>query len=139
MAQRIKDVMTQKLVTVDATDTVRAAAEKMRDRDIGDVMVVRDGSMAGIATDRDITVRAVAEGKDPDSVRVGDICSTDLVAVSPDDSVEDAVRIMRDRAIRRLPVVEGSRPAGIVSIGDLAMERGEGSVLADISAAPGNR
>jgi CBS domain-containing protein len=72
-------------------------------------------------------------------VKIGDICSRNLVAVSADDSVDDAVRIMREKALRRLPVVEAGKPVGIVSIGDLAMERDQGSALADISAAPGNR
>jgi CBS domain-containing protein len=138
-AQLIKEVMTPKPVTLQATETVRTAATKMREADIGDVVVMKDGAVCGIVTDRDITVRAVADGKDADKVKIGDICSRNLVAVSADDSVDDAVRIMREKALRRLPVVEAGKPVGIVSIGDLAMERDQGSALADISAAPGNR
>lgn len=139
MTQLIKEVMTTSPVTLEATDTVRSAATKMREADIGDVVVLRNGSVCGIVTDRDITIRAVADGKDPDTVKIGDISSVNVVALSPDDSVDDAVRIMREKALRRLPVVDGGRPVGIVSIGDLAMERDQGSALADISAAPGNR
>lgn len=139
MTQMIKEVMTTSPVTLQATDTVRTAATKMREADIGDVVVLRDGAVCGILTDRDITVRAVAEGKDPETVKVGDISSANVVALSPDDSIDDAVRIMREKALRRLPVVDGGKPVGIVSIGDLAMERDQGSALADISAAPGNR
>lgn len=138
-AQQIKDVMTENPVTMQVTDTVRAAATRMREADIGDVVVMRDGSVCGILTDRDITVRAVAEGNDPDTMKIGEICSAELVSVSAEDSVDDAVRIMREKAVRRLPVVEAGKPVGIVSIGDLAMERDQGSALADISAAPGNR
>lgn len=138
-AQQIKDVMTENPVTMQVTDTVRAAATRMREADIGDVVVMRDGSVCGILTDRDITVRAVAEGNDPDTMKIGEICSAELASVSAEDSVDDAVRIMREKAVRRLPVVEAGKPVGIVSIGDLAMERDQGSALADISAAPGNR
>lgn len=139
MAQQIKDVMTENPVTLQATETVRTAATRMREADIGNVVVMRQGSVCGILTDRDITVRAVADGKDPGKIKIGDICSTEPVALSADDTVDDAVRIMREKAVRRLPVVESGKPVGIVSIGDLAMERDQGSALADISAAPGNR
>lgn len=138
MAERIQDVMSRDPVTVQATSTVREAAEAMRDRGVGDVIVLRDDGICGIVTDRDITVRAVAEGRDPSQVRVGDICSRELEFLSPGDTVDDAVRIMRERAIRRLPVVDGGRPVGVVSIGDLALERDPNSALADISAAPPN-
>ena len=118
---------------------MRTAATQMRQADIGDVVVLKDGAVCGIVTDRDVVVRAVADGKDPDKTTVGEVCSAQVVAVSPDDNEDDAVRIMREKAVRRLPVVDGGRPVGIVSIGDLAMERDQGSALADISAAPGNR
>jgi CBS domain-containing protein len=118
---------------------VREAAEAMRANDIGDVVVVDDnGKLSGILTDRDIVVRVVAEGRDPRTTRIGDIASRDLTAVSPDDPVDRAVQLMRDKAIRRLPAVDKGKPVGIVSIGDLALDRDPGSALADISAAPPN-
>ena len=138
MAQTLSAVMTRTPNTLDKTATVRDAAKLMRDEGIGDVIVCNDGQIAGIVTDRDITVRAVADGKDPASTKLGDICSGNPVCLSPDDTVDDAVRLMRDRAIRRLPVVENKRPVGVVSIGDLAVERDNDSALADISAAPAN-
>ena len=139
MAECIGDVMTTNPETLPESTTVREAAEAMRANDIGDVVVVDDnGKLSGILTDRDIVVRVVAEGRDPRTTRIGDIASRDLTAVSPDDPVDRAVQLMRDKAIRRLPAVDKGKPVGIVSIGDLALDRDPGSALADISAAPPN-
>jgi CBS domain-containing protein len=139
MAECIRDVMTTNPETLPESTTVREAAEAMRANDIGDVVVVDDnGQLSGILTDRDIVVRVVAEGRDPRATRIGDIASRDLTAVSPDDPVGRAVQLMRDKAIRRLPAVDKGKPVGIVSIGDLALDRDPGSALADISAAPPN-
>ena len=139
MAEHIRDVMTTNPETLPESTTVREAAEAMRANDIGDVVVVDDnGKLSGILTDRDIVVRVVAEGRDPRTTRIGDIASRDLTAVSPDDPVDRAVQLMRDKAIRRLPAVDKGKPVGIVSIGDLALDRDPGSALADISAAPPN-
>jgi CBS domain-containing protein len=103
------------------------------------VIVVEDEQLFGILTDRDIVVRVLAEGRDPETTPVGDICSRELTTVRPTDSVGDVVRVMREKAIRRLPVVEESGEViGIVSIGDVAVERDRHSALADISAAPPN-
>ena len=138
MAQTVRDVMTENLVTLPRTAPLADAARQMKQNDIGDVIVLNDGEMCGVVTDRDIVVRAIAEGKDPQSSTLEEICSHKVVTVTPDDSLERAVQLMRDRAVRRLPVVEGGKPIGIVSIGDLAIERDETSALADISAAEGN-
>ena len=139
MAQYLRDIMTQKPLTVETTDTVTAAARSMRDGNIGDVVVLEDGRIQGILTDRDIVVRVLAEGRDPAQTTVGEICSRELTTLSPADPIGKAVKIMRDKAIRRLPVVEGERPVGIVSLGDLAVERDPESILGGISAAPPNR
>jgi CBS domain-containing protein len=139
MAERIHDVMTTNPETLPESTTVREAAEAMRANDIGDVVVVDDnGKLSGILTDRDIVVRVVAEGRDPRTTRIGDIASRDLTAVAPDEPVDRAVQLMRDKAIRRLPAVDKGKPVGIVSIGDLALDRDPGSALAHISAAPPN-
>ena len=127
--------MTRNPRTTNADDPVIEAARIMRDDDIGDVIVIEDESVAGIVTDRDIAVRGVAEGRDPGSTPVREVCSTGVEAIEPDASVDDVLRRMREADIRRLPVVEGDRPVGIVSLGDLAVERAPDSVLADISAA----
>jgi CBS domain-containing protein len=139
MAQNIRSVMNTNPVTLPARSSVAEAASAMRDANIGDVIVLEDGRICGILTDRDIVVRAVAEGRDLVSTKVADICSQEITTLSPTDNVEDAVRLMRDKAIRRLPVVEGDKPVGIVSIGDLAVSQDPRSALGHISAAPPNR
>ena len=127
--------MTRDPRTVNAGDPVVEAARIMRDSDIGDVVVMEDGQVSGIVTDRDIVVRGVADGQDPDSATVSDVCTTGIETIEPEASVDDAVRLMREHDIRRLPVVKNGRPVGILSLGDLAVEREPDSTLADISAA----
>ena len=138
MAQTVREIMTLEPVTLEDSATVFDAAQAMRDSNIGDVIVVTGGSVRGVLTDRDIVVRVVAEGRDPHDVKLGEVFSAGVVMVNPDDSVDSIVTLMRQKAIRRVPVVEGSRPVGIVSIGDLASEKDNGSALADISSAPPN-
>jgi len=135
MAQTVEQIMTTNPRTVNVDDTAKDAASVMRDSDIGDVIVVENGQVTGILTDRDIVVRAVAEGREPDSTSVSDICTTGIQAIEPDASVDEALRMMREDDIRRLPVVKNGRPVGIISLGDLAVEREPDSTLADISAA----
>jgi CBS domain-containing protein len=138
MGQTIRDVMTPNPHTVTRDATLQDAAREMKQDDVGAVLVEDNGELAGILTDRDIVVRAIAAGKDPSSTKVADVATTDVRAVSPDSSVEDAIRIVREQHVRRIPVVDNGRPAGIVSIGDLALERDRDSALADISGAPPN-
>ncbi|HEY3941763.1 MAG TPA: CBS domain-containing protein [Acidimicrobiales bacterium] len=139
MAQTIQDVMTAHPMALSSAMSIGDAARAMRERDLGDVIVVDDQSaLCGIVTDRDMVVRAVADDRNPSEVRLGDICSRDLTTVDASASVKDAVKLMRERALRRLPVVEHGRPVGIVSLGDLAIERDPDSALADISTAPSN-
>ena len=135
MAQTVEEIMTRNPRTVDAGDSVLEAARQMRDGDFGSVIVMRDGRVDGIVTDRDIAVRAVAEGRDPESTQVSEVSSTGLATIAPDQSIDEAVEAMREHDIRRLPVVEDGRPVGILSLGDLAVERDPQSVLADISAS----
>ena len=135
-ARTVGEVMTRDPVTLQFETPLVDAARKMRDEDIGDVLVMKeDGKLCGIVTDRDITVRATADGKDPKRTKLGDICRQELVTIAPDRPVKDAVDLMRSRALRRLPVVQGDKPVGIVSLGDLAVEQDPKSVLASISAA----
>ena len=135
MAETIRDVMTIDPVTVDTGTSLMEAARAMKDRDIGSLVVTEQGRVTGIVTDRDITIRGVAEGADSETARVGDVCSEELTTLSPGDSVDDAIRTMREQDVRRLPVVDGDETVGIVSLGDLAVERDPESALADISAA----
>jgi CBS domain-containing protein len=131
----LREVMTPNPTVCSADTSAAQAAQMMRDQGIGDVLVQHDGSL-GIVTDRDIVTRAVAEGRDPKQVTLGDICTRDVESVSPDTSVDDVIRLMSDKAVRRVPVVEGGKPIGIVALGDLAVDRDRRSLLADISAAP---
>ncbi|EYR61812.1 oxidoreductase [Actinotalea ferrariae CF5-4] len=137
MARTIADVITPDPVTIEATGTVREAAELMRSGDIGDVVVVEGGSLLGIVTDRDLVVRVLAVGGSGDDP-VRQACSSDLVTVSPDASLEEAAELMRQHDVRRLPVTSGEELVGIVSIGDLAIEKDPRSTLGDISAAAPN-
>ncbi|PYN46813.1 MAG: CBS domain-containing protein [Candidatus Rokuibacteriota bacterium] len=138
--ETVQDVMTTDPISLPASASILAAAQKMRSAAIGDVVVLDDdgSKVYGIVTDRDIVVRGIAEGLDPRTNTLDDICSRILTTVSPDDSIDTAVSLMREKAIRRLPVVKRGRPVGIVSIGDLAIERDSHSALADVSAAPPN-
>jgi CBS domain-containing protein len=135
----VRDVMTGDPVCLDTDATLTEAAECMADRDIGDVLILDGDTLVGIVTDRDIVVRALARHLDPEQSTVSQILSGDVISVTPDDSIDHAVELMRERAIRRLPVCMGSEPIGVVSIGDLAETRDPSSALADISTAQPNR
>jgi CBS domain-containing protein len=136
---KIREIMTPNPVTVDASTPVIQAAEAMRQNDIGDVVVRKNGKLCGIVTDRDIVVRALGAGKDPKDTSIESICSHEIVTVTPDQDTAEAVRLMRDRAVRRLPVVQDGAVLGIISLGDLALAMDRRSVLGDISAAPANQ
>jgi CBS domain-containing protein len=138
MPQAIRDLMTKEVITLDAGDSARQAAQQMRDKDTGAIVVTQGGSLKGIVTDRDIVVRGVADGRDPEELTVGELCTGELATVSPDDSVDQVINVLREKKVRRVPVVEGDKPVGIISIGDLAIERDEQSALAEISAASQN-
>jgi CBS domain-containing protein len=134
----LRDVMSTNPVTMPMTATIVDAAQRMRDEDIGDVIILDGARVAGIVTDRDIVVRGVAGDRDLVSTSVRDICTADVVTLSPDDDLKRAIEIMRQKAVRRIPIVEGGKAVGIVSIGDLAIESNGEKALADISAAKPN-
>jgi len=138
MASTLRDVMTPNPICLAPDATAADAARAMRDADVGDVIVAEGDTIKGILTDRDIVVRAVADGRDPADVRVGEICSADVQTLAPDATAEDALRIMREHAVRRVPVVEGGRPVGVVALGDLAEGKDVDSTVEKISAAPPN-
>ncbi|WP_433446891.1 CBS domain-containing protein [Streptomyces sp. CA-142005] len=139
MAQHVRDIMTSQLVTVEPQTSVTTVAQRMRDENIGAVLVTEGDELRGLVSDRDLVVRALAEGGDPEQKTVASACSDDLVIVTPDEDLDHAVELMREHSIRRLPVVEEGHPVGIISLGDMAMERGAESALGDISAAKPNR
>jgi CBS domain-containing protein len=139
MPRRVSDVMTPAPQALPLDATLYEAARVMRDEGIGDVLVTYAGQLCGMVTDRDIVVRAVAESRDTALTPLGDVCTAELCTLHPEDDTETAVRLMIERSVRRLPVVDGGRrPVGIVSIGDLAVENGQQGPLPEISKAPPN-
>ncbi len=140
MARTVNQVKTADPRTVTESDTLTAAAAQMRDGDVGVLVVVREGNVVGVVTDRDLVVRAIADGRDPNATTIGDVASeTGLVTITEDQPETEAARLMREHAIRRIVVVDGGRAIGIVSIGDLAIQLDTDSALADISAESPNR
>ncbi|WP_328874880.1 CBS domain-containing protein [Streptomyces sp. NBC_00287] len=135
MADFVRDVMTAGVVAVRPDASLVEAAQLMRAQDIGDVLVADGQRVVGVLTDRDIAVRAVAEGVDPLTVSADSVCTHDPVMVAPQDPVPAAVALMRQHAVRRLPVVENGLPVGMLSLGDLAEAQDPDSTLADISRA----
>ncbi|MDH2390240.1 MULTISPECIES: CBS domain-containing protein [Streptomyces] len=138
MTQQVKDVMTAGVAAVRPDASLVEAAQMMRAQDIGGVVVSLDNRLIGVLTDRDIATRAVAEGVDPLAVSAEAVCTLTPVSIGPDEPVSSAVSLMREHAVRRLPVVEGDRPIGMVSLGDLAGTLDPESALGDISRAPSN-
>ncbi|MFD8232512.1 CBS domain-containing protein [Streptomyces sp. NPDC059696] len=138
MAQHVRDIMTGDPVTVEPQTSVAEVARIMRDEDLGAVLVTDGDHLRGLVTDRDLVVRSVSRGGDPERISVAGACSDELVTVGPDEDLTQAVRLMREHSVRRIPVVDHGRPVGIVSLGDMAMERDPESALGDISAARPN-
>ncbi|MGW5969742.1 CBS domain-containing protein [Streptomyces sp. NPDC055186] len=140
MTQHVSEVMTSVPVTVEPQASVTSVARMMRDEDVGAVLVTEGERLRGLVSDRDLVVRALAGGGDPNRTTVAEACSEDLVTVGPDDDLTLVVQVMREHAIRRVPVVDDQQHAvGIVSLGDLAIERDPESALGDISAAKPNQ
>lgn len=122
----VRDAMTPGVETVAPSQTLRDAARLMKEGDFGSVPVVENGRLVGVVTDRDIVVRAVAQGLDPSAARIGEVTSTGPVTVEPDQELEDAIELMARHRIRRLPVVEGERLVGVLSQADVALEAKDG-------------
>ena len=120
MDAKVRDEMTPGPIGVDYQQSIGEAARAMRDWGVGAVLVVRNESLYGLVTDRDLVVRAVAEARGADEP-VGPLSSGNLIGVDADANVREAMRLMREHAVRRLPVLENGQVAGIVSLGDLAM------------------
>jgi CBS domain-containing protein len=136
MGTSIKEVMTRDVRACEPNATVADAAKVMAQEEVGPVPIVEDGRLVGIVTDRDIVVRVVAEGRDPNATTVKEIASADLVTVSPDDDLDEALNLLAKRQVRRLPVVEGDRLVGIVAQADIARlgeDKKTGEVVEEIS------
>src|SRR3954470_5993552 len=137
MGKSIQDVMTQNPCAIDANQPVSYAAKMMKDEDVGLAPVVEGDRLVGTLTDRDITVRVVAENKDPQIVKVREVASTDVVTVDPQQDLDEALKLMAQHQVRRLPVVEeDGRLVGVVAQADVAEEakpKKVGELVEDIS------
>lgn len=134
MPRTVSELMTPHPTVVEVSDTLHAVAQTMATQDVGSLVVAEGGAVVGIVTDRDLVVRGLAEGIGLDAP-VGQLATEELVTVGPDDDLAEVVRLMREKAVRRVPVVEGDQAVGILSLGDLAQALDPDSALADISAA----
>jgi CBS domain-containing protein len=121
MGKSVRDAMTSNPRTIDAGKPVAHAAKMMKDEDVGLAPVVEGDRLVGTVTDRDIVTRVIAEGRDPGSTSVRDIATTDLVTIDPQQSLDDALRLMAQHQVRRLPVVENDgRLVGVLAQADVA-------------------
>jgi CBS domain-containing protein len=119
-----------------STETVLAAAQAMKERGVGTVLVLTDGRLSGLVTDRDVTVRVLAENRDPRTTLISAICSNEVAVLGPDDDVDSAARLIRERVVRRIPVLEDDIPVGVVRVGDLGMEKARSAGPFAAQAAP---
>ena len=121
MSKSIKDAMTSNPCSIDAEKPVSYAAKMMRDENVGLAPIVEGDKLVGTLTDRDIATRVVAEGKDPDSTTAREVASRDVITITPEQSLDEALRLMAEHQVRRLPVVEdGERLVGVVAQADIA-------------------
>ncbi len=140
MGTQVRDAMTTSVRTATPTQSLADAAELMKREDVGSVPVVDDGRLIGIVTDRDIVVRAVAERRDPQAIRVAEVASRELVTVGPEEDLEEALRLMAVHQVRRLPVVEDGRLVGMLAQADVAIEAKDkkvGEMIEEISKPAG--
>ncbi|WP_431874179.1 CBS domain-containing protein [Micromonospora marina] len=136
---RVSDVMTRQVIYLSAETPLDEAARVMKESDIGDVVVTDGATLAGMLTDRDIVVRAVAERADLGTTTIGSIITREVVMIEQHCTANEAAALMRERNIRRVLVCDSDRKlVGIVSLGDLAMQLDPQSALSDISEAAPN-
>jgi CBS domain-containing protein len=140
MAKTAREIMTPDAQCAGENDTVADAAKRLAELDVGSMPICgEDDRLKGMITDRDIVVKVLAQGKDPGSTRVGELGEGKPVTIGADDSVSEALRVMKEHKIRRLPVIDGHDLVGIVSIADIAtnVEDDEtGDLIETVSAAP---
>ena len=123
MAKKISELMSPNPCTIEADKPVAYAARMMKDEDVGLAPIVEGERLVGTLTDRDIVTRVIAEGKDPQSVMVREVASTDVVTIDPQQDLDEALRLMASNQVRRLPVVEeDGRLVGVVAQADVARE-----------------
>ena len=130
---KIKEVMTRAVETVRPDQSIQEAAAKMKSLDVGPMPVTEGDRLVGMLTDRDIVIRAVADGRDARTTKVRDAMTTDVVSCREDDDVKDAAQKMKERQIRRLVVVDGAQKVcGIVSLGDIAVDTHNDKMSGDV-------
>lgn len=117
---KVKDVMVGNVVTADVSLSIRQAVERMNNHEIGCLVVLEKGQYAGILTERDVLKRVVAKGRNPEKTLVGDVMSKPLIAVDPDMSLDEAVKLMFEKRIKKLTVVKEKKLAGLVTMTDIA-------------------
>jgi CBS domain-containing protein len=122
MAKKIKESMSSNPCSVDADKPVAYAAKMMKDENVGLAPIVEGERLVGTVTDRDIVTRVVAEGKDPKTTSVKEIATKDVVTVDPGQELGEALRLMAQHQVRRLPVVEGGRLVGVLAQADVAQD-----------------
>jgi CBS domain-containing protein len=121
MTRSVKDAMTPTVASVSPGQTIIEAARMMRDEDVGSLPVTEDGRLVGIVTDRDLVIRVLADGRDPEAVSVREACSRETVSVEVDQKLDEALRLMAHHQVRRLPVVDADdRLIGIVAQADVS-------------------
>ncbi|GAB3702381.1 CBS domain-containing protein [Corynebacterium nasicanis] len=124
-----RDLMSTDVVAVDSADTLEVAARHMRDADVGSLPVIDgEGRVVGIITDRDIVVTALAEGRDPTAVTVGELIDATLITVAPEDSAEEVLAVMKEHQIRRVPVLDGTQLVGMLAQADIARAMSDATV-----------
>lgn len=128
MGKSVKDAMTPTVKTATPSLSLTDAAKLMKQEDVGSVPVVDGERLIGMLTDRDIVVRGIADGSDPHAVTAGDIASRDIVTVRPDDDLDEALRLMAQHQVRRLPVVDDGHLVGVLAQADVALEAKEKAV-----------
>src|SRR4029079_9688828 len=136
MGKHVKDAMTSDVKTAAPSQSLTDAAMLVKQEDVGAIPVVDGERLVGVVTDRDIVIRGIADGSDPHAIKVGDIASRDVVTFRPDDDLDEALRLMAQHQVRRLPVVEDGRLVGVVATADVALEAKEkdvGHVFEEIS------
>jgi CBS domain-containing protein len=131
---RIRDVMTESVVTATPDTSVRGVAETMRERNVGSVVLVENGQPVGFVTDRDLAVSVLADGRDP-SDRACDHASAPVVTAAPDMDITEAAELMVEHGIRRLPVLEGGELIGIVTLDDLAVRTGDAELAMNLASS----
>jgi len=136
MGKKINDSMTANPCVIEADKPVSYAAKMMRDEDVGFAPIVEGDRLVGSLTDRDIAIKVVAEGRDPDATSVREVATSNLITVDPEDDLDEAMRLMARHQVRRLAVVEGSRLVGVVAQADVARDakaKQTGEVVEEIS------